>query len=290
MSGQAPDRPKRTPTPRGILAGSDEKVFQALPTSTLENMRRARDESAVLWNVLYPKAQPHLSFRDLLALRPLWGRPAGPDVPDDDLQPFYWGFSIDGERMSDLPAALEAVAGREDLLEVDLLLVGRKNLVVIEAKNLASAGQCGRYLHWRCPEIHRTSEALPLRSPPLESSSGGDKLPGNARGCRYWEEPSEPFARLFDFGSRPSPESDRPPCADHYQLARCLLLARELARRIGRQPHLWLIVPQARWPEISPTWLSFAERVEDDEDWRGLRVLAWEAIQNLGTSPKGARR
>jgi hypothetical protein len=252
-------------------------------------MRRARDESAVLWNVLYPRAQPHLSLRELLALRPLWGTPVEPDVPDDALQPFYWGFSVNGERLSELHAALEAVAGRKDLLEVDLLLVGRSNLVVIEAKNLASAGQCGRYLRGRCPEIHRLSATLPPRPLPAERSAEGVDSSGDSRGCRYWEDPSAPFGRLFDFGPRPSPESERPACADHYQLARCLLLARELGGRIRRKPHLWLVVPQARWPEIYPTWLSFAERVADDADWRGLRVLAWEAIQTLATAPKAER-
>jgi hypothetical protein len=46
-------------------------------------------------------------------------------------------------------------------------------------------------------------------------------------------------------------------------------------------PHLWLIVPRKRWVEVQPTWIDFADRVSHDEDWRGLRVLAWESLRSL---------
>ncbi len=174
--------------------------------------------------------------------------------------PFYWGYSAEGERLPSFSESLAAVAGREDLLEIDLLLVGRQHLVVVEAKHQAMPGLCSRYQSGRCPEVH-----------------GGGRSP-----CRYWEGEPPPFASALNFGARPTMESDRPPCADHYQLARCLLLARELSGRLGLQPHLWLVVPAARWPDVRPDWMDFVERVSDDAEWRRLRVVAWESIQALG--------
>ncbi|HET7009961.1 MAG TPA: hypothetical protein VFI11_04230 [Anaerolineales bacterium] len=255
---RSPHSPRSPVISRGILAGSEERVFRVLPQSVLANMRHARHESALLWNTIYPRAQPRLSLRALLALRPLWG--STPQVqPDESLLPYYWGFAADGQRLGALEESLEAVAGRADLLEIDLLLVGQQTLIVVEAKHLASAGVCGRYSRLRCPEVHG----------PAESE------------CHYWERPGEPFGRLFDFGVRPTAESDPPPCSRHYQLARTLLLARDLGARMGLIPHLWLILPRSRWKEVEPSWLDFAERVREDGDWRRLRVLSWESIARL---------
>ncbi len=248
---------RHRPAPRGILDGADEEVFGSLPASILENMRSPDSEGSLLWNLIYPRARPTISLRRLLAARPLWGIPAEP--LDDELTPFYWGFSVEGQRLPSFSESLAAVAGREDLLEIDLLLVGEKHLVVVEAKHQGSPGLCSRYQAGRCPEIHGR-----LRGP-----------------CRYWEGTPVPFASDLNFGPRPTYESDRPPCADHYQLARCLLLAREISKRLELQHHLWLLVPAARWPEVRLGWLDFAERVTDDAEWRRLRVLAWESIQAL---------
>ena len=121
---------------------------------------------------------------------------------------------------------------------------------------------CRRYQAGRCPEMR-------------------EGLPGP---CRYWEGEPPPFASALRFGQRPAPGDERPPCADHYQLARCLLLARELSRRLGLLPHLWLIVPEPRWPDLQKGWLEFAESVAADGDWRHLRVLAWESIERMKPS------
>ena len=257
MTGPSSSGERIRPAPKGILDGSGEPVFRLLPASVLENMRSPASEGSLLWNLVYPRARPTLSLRKLLEARPLWGSPAEP--LDDDLVPFYWGFSVEGQRLPSFAESLAAVAGREDLLEIDLLLAGREHLVIVEAKHQAMPGRCSRFEAGRCPEIH------------------GGRAP-----CRYWEGTPAPFASTLTFGPRPTNESDRPPCADHYQLARCLLLARELSGRLGLQPHLWLLVPAARWSEVRPVWMDFVERVSDDAEWRRLRVLAWESIQALG--------
>lgn len=260
MKPPSPGSAGREFAPAGILDGGGEKVFQVLPQDVLGNMRSAGSEGSLLWNLVYPRAQPRLLLRSLLDLRPLWG--ATPEESDDRLTPYYWGYSVAGERLNALDDSLAAVAGRDDLLEIDLLLVGASNLVVVEAKHQAAPGTCRRYYAGRCPEIHE-----------------------GARGaCRYWEGEPPPFASALHFGPRPTPTDERPPCADHYQLARCLLLARELSRRLGLQPHLWLIVPERRWPDLQRGWLEFAESVAADEDWRRLRVLAWESIEHMKPS------
>jgi hypothetical protein len=251
-------------TPEGILDGSQEGIFRVLPESILGNMRSGESEGSLLWNLIYPRAQPTISLRRLLQTRPLWGSPA--EHVDDDLKPYYWGLSAEGERLPSFKESLTAVAGRGDLLEIDLLLVGRTHVVVVEAKHGAAPGTCSRYQAGRCPEIHGTS----------------------AGPCLYWEGDPAPFASTLSFGPRPIAGGDRPPCADHYQLARCLLLARELAGRLGLIPHLWLVIPSARWREVQPLWLDFAERVTEETDWRRLRVLPWEAIRDLDRSNGGA--
>ncbi len=245
--------------PRRILSGGEERIFRALPARVLENLRKPASENAVLWNLVYPLARPHLALSSLLALRPLWGSAL---TAEDSLTPFFWGFNLDGEPLQGLSEAIEALGGREQTTEVDLFLVGSEHLILVEAKHLSGLGRCGRHGRGRCPEIH--VESVP---------------PGAV--CRYWEIPEARFDRALDFGLRPTPATERPPCSQHYQLGRTLLLAIGLGERLGLVLHLWLITPATRWRRLEGTWLDFAERVHDPDLWRRLRVLAWESIRDL---------
>jgi hypothetical protein len=157
-----------------------------------------------------------------------------------------------------LAEAAEAIAGREDRLEVDLILRGEKVLVAIEAKTDADLGRCGRYQAGRCPEIH------------------GGEVP-----CRYWEG-GVTFTESLDFGALPERGAEEtPPCAWHYQLARTLLMAQRLSQTSGLIPHICLLVPRRRWPALRGSWEDFAERVRDEDQWRRLRVVAWEDLRLL---------
>jgi hypothetical protein len=244
--------------PRRILAGADEKIFDALPPRVLENLRKPASENALLWNLIYPLARPNLRLADLLALRPLWGSAL---IADDSLRPFFWGHALDGEPLPGLAESIVALGG-EQKTEVDLFLVGSGHVILVEAKHLSGLGRCGRYARERCPEIH------------VENVPQGET-------CRYWEVPEASFDRALTFGPRPTPHTERPPCSIHYQLGRTLLLARLLAERLGLLPHMWLITPASRWRRLETAWLDFAERVRDPEMWRRLRVLSWESVRAL---------
>lgn len=250
---------RRAPPTRlaGVLAGSDEPVFRVLPQRILEDLRRTNSESTLLWNLIYPIAQPSISLRALLSLRPLWGSRL--ELADDSLVPFYWGFDVLGQRLTCLNEVLALVDGEGPQTAVDLFLVGTHQLILVEAKRAGSMGRCHRYLAGRCPEIH----------------GNGDQ------GCRYWEIEAARFSVSLDFGHKPIPAALSPICNRHYQLARTLIVGEKLAERLRRQLHLWLFVPRSRWPELERNWVSFSDRVKDDGMWGRLRVLAWEEIRDL---------
>jgi hypothetical protein len=214
-----------------------------------------------VWQSFYPFAHVGLSYRSWSSILPLWGSPLPPEQ-DDQLVPYFWGLRVDGQPLAGLSDAARAIAGRDDRLEVDLLLAGERTLIAVEAKTDAEPGRCVRYEASRCPEVH-----------------------GGLEPCRYWESGAS-FSELMDFGPRPaSNDAARPPCARHYQLARTLLMVQRLGRTSGLQPQLCLILPRRRWPALRPLWLDFAERVRDEELWRCLRVVAWEDLSRL--SPTG---
>jgi hypothetical protein len=258
MGGASPRRRSGTaPPPKGVLSGEREPLFSFLPEEVLRGMQRRGSEAALLWESFYPFAHGGLPLSAWSRLRPLWGSMTSP-ATDDSLVPYFWGRRVDGAPLSGAAEAAEAVAGREDRLEVDLFLVGERTLIAVEAKVAAEPGRCGRYEAGRCPEVH-----------------GGDAP------CRYWQG-GVLFSEALDFGLRPAPETEvRPPCAEHYQLARTLLMACELGRRLGLEPYVCLIVPRRGWPAQQRVWLDFAERVRDEEQWRRLRVLAWEDLEGL---------
>jgi hypothetical protein len=243
--------------------GLEERIFDVLPQSVLANLYHAASENALLWNLIYPLAQPTLSLEALMSLRPLWGT-AALQAGDDDLRPYYWGYSVDGERLPGLDEALDSVDGPGPRTEVDLFLVGASNLVLVETKHMSGPGRCSRYGSGRCPEAH------------VEES-------GAQESCRYWELPSSRFDRLLELGERPQPDGTAPACYRHYQLARTLRLGATLAAEHALDLHLWMITPRSRWGSLQKSWLDFVERVRDDSSWRRMRVLSWEAIAGLPT-------
>jgi hypothetical protein len=107
----------------------------------LDNLRRPASENALVWNLLYPLAKPDISFASLLALRPLWGTPTL-ESEDDRLEPYFWGYGISGRVLQDLERAVQRVNGPGPRTEVDVLLVGKSNLVLVEAKNRSGLGRC----------------------------------------------------------------------------------------------------------------------------------------------------
>jgi hypothetical protein len=134
-------------------------------------------------------------------------------------------------------------------------------LIAVEAKRGSGFGRCSRYGSGSCPEIH------------ARASDG--------EACRYWDAPAARFAGFLEIGERPQPGAERPACDRHYQLARSLLVGRALAQRRGLQFHLWLFVPRAAWPRLQRNWQDFADRLRDSDQWRRLRVLAWEDLVEL---------
>jgi hypothetical protein len=244
-----------------LHVGAEELIFRVLPADVLGNLRHATSENALLWNLVYPRARPSLSLAQIVALRPLWGTVAGSES-DDALLPYFWGYSADGNRLPGLDEALLAVDGPVGQTEVDLILLGQSSLVVAEVKNQAGLGRCARFFAGRCPEVS---------APPGTGEEG----------CRYWQVGEAEFQSLLDFGPRPTADTESPPCAGHYQLARTLLVGAALARVLQRELHLWLILPRARWREHELVWLDFVGHIRSAELWRRMRVLAWEDLAKL---------
>ena len=255
-------RKRRRPVSKRILFGSGEPIFSVLPANIQVNFGNASSENALLWNLIYPLAQPEIAMDTLFKLRPLWGTRTRNSGETDELKPYFWGYAIDGERLAELDPVLLALDGSGPRTEVDLFLVGRKNLILVEAKNQSGLGRCSRYAQGRCPEIHAHQDA-------------------EERSCQYWEGSNARFDSELHFGPRPEEGQGPPACYRHYQLARTLLVGKTLAARMGLLFHLWLILPQEKWPAIEPTWLDFVDRVRCDDLWRRMRVLRWEDIQRM---------
>ncbi len=254
-------RSDSAPPPTGILAGEREPIFQYLSEEVRTNMLRRGSECAALWNAFYPFAHSGLPLRAWLSLPRLWG--SGGEVGEGDLLiPCFWGMFADGRPLPGLAEVTSAIAGREDRLEVDLFLVGRRHLIAVEAKVDGAPGRCRRYDSGRCPEVH-----------------------GADAGCRYWENGPSSFDQALDFGDRPiRDQEEQPRCAIHYQLARTLLAVERLAMLKNLVPHLALLIPRRRWPALRAGWQDFAERVREEEQWKRLRVVAWEDLEGLKRS------
>lgn len=248
--------------PRRILDGVGEPIFSVLPERVLANLRANVSENALVWNFFYPISRSPMSLDRLLDLPVLWGTSSLPEVQSDYLEPYFWGYGIDGSRLQGLGETLDLIDGGGQQTEIDLVLVGSHNLIAIEAKRGARPGRCQRYQASRCPEIH-----------PLQAAESQ---------CRYWHEGPALFSAEMQFGQPPKEgQVEAPACHQHYQLARTLLVGRTLASRLGLQFHLWMIIPARRWRSIRPEWIDFTERVRDSQLWRRLRVVAWEQVRKL---------
>jgi len=250
--------PNRT-LPR-IMHGEDEPIFQLLPETVLANLRQPASENALLWNILYPLARPTLSLGMLLDCAFLWGTA---QTREDELTPYFWGFDIEGSRLEELDEVLALAEGPGPKTEVDLFLRGKKNLILVEAKNRSGLGQCARYRSKRCPEV--------------DPSYGT---------CIYWTE-SPGLQDVLRF-EKPLPADEGvPACSRHYQLARTLLLGERLARRWGLDLHVWLFLPAARWRTLLPAWHDLTDHVRESGLWRNMRVIAWEELQALSARRSG---
>ncbi len=260
MDGSIDDRRRRLP--ERVFAGQGEAIFGVLPETVVENFLRSSSENALLWNLFYPRLHPSLNFADLIGLPPIWGTALRPD--EDEMRGYFWGFGVSGERLEGLDDVLTEVDGPGSQTEVDLILLGSKNLVLIEAKNNSDFGRCSRYGRSRCPEIH----------------PGGRRADGP---CRYWGSSLSRFDRWLEFGARPQRGDPSPPCNRHYQLARTLLVGQALAAKKGLALHLWLVIPQYQWRRHKGAWLDFTDRLQDEGLWRRCRVLGWEELRRLPT-------
>jgi hypothetical protein len=244
-----------------ILYGENEGIFAKVPNNVLANLRHPGSENALLWNLIYPLAQPTISMKSLLEVSPQWGT-FHLELGDDSLKPYFWGYSISGERLPGLDEVLERIDGAGPKTEVDLFLLGGAHLVVVEAKHLSGLGRCSRFSNLRCPEIH--PEGVEAMEP-----------------CRYWEEGLPEFQRLLNLGDRPSQGDPSPPCNRHYQLARTVMVGDTLAEERQLEFSLWMFVSRKKWRSIEKTWLDFAGRIRSDKLWRRMRVIAWEEIHEL---------
>lgn len=254
---------KSRPTPR-ILVGSEEPIFSVLPDRVLSNLRSEGSENALVWNLIYPLAQPSASMAALMGLPPLWGTPfLNPE--DEALEPYFWGYNVSGQRLSGLDDTLASIDGPGNRTEVDLFLLGSSTLILIEAKHRSGLGRCSRFMKQRCPEVHDGHES-------------------SQEFCRYWEHGDQQFLRILEFGLRPFPLDPPPKCSYHYQLARTMMVGNLLSRELGLSFHLWMIIPRRRWSSFELVWLDFADSVRDDDQWRRLRVISWEDIRKLSRS------
>ncbi len=253
---------KRRWLPKQVISGENENIFSVLPESVLTNFLNPTSENALLWNVIYPLAQPTISQIDFLNIRPLWGAPNKEKKADDALIPYYWGYDVDGKRLSRLDDVLLMIDGSGPKTEVDLYFLGERNLILVESKRKSGFGRCSRFTKRRCPEMHL--------------AVGDDWSP-----CRYWEVEKSRFTNHLAMGPRPKSDSEPPTCNRHYQLARTLTIGRELADLLEREFHLWVFAPRSYWSKLEKDWLDFAECVQDDSLWRRLRVIAWEDIQKI---------
>jgi hypothetical protein len=244
-----------------ILYGENEPIFSNVPNNVLANLRHPGSENALLWNLIYPLAQPTISMKSLLEISPQWGT-VNLELGDDSLSPYFWGYGISGEMLPGLDGILEKIDGTGPKTEVDLFLLGEAHLVLVEAKHLSGLGRCSRFSNHRCPEIH--CEGVDAMEP-----------------CRYWEAGVQEFQRLLHFGDRPSQGDPSPPCNQHYQLARTLMVGDTLAKEYQLEFSLWMFVSQKRWRSIEKTWLDFAGRIRSEGLWRRMRVIAWEEIHQL---------
>lgn len=248
--------------PRQVISGEDERIFSVLPESVLTNFLNPTSENALLWNVIYLLAQPTISLKGLLSIKPLWGNPKEEDKTDDALTPYFWGYGVDGARLSGLDDVLLTIEGSGPKTEVDLFVLGERNLILVESKRKSGFGRCSRFTRRRCPEMHLSLE--------------DDRSP-----CRYWEVEESCFTNHLTMDLHSNPDSESPACNRHYQLARTLIIGHELAGRLGREFHLWVFTPRLHWSRLEKDWLDFAERIQDDSLWRRLRVIAWEDIQDM---------
>ena len=226
-------------------------------------MQLPDSESALLWNLIYQRAQPTLAAEELLSLPPLWGSRVDPIF--DDLLPYYWGFSQMGARMPRLDHVLDMVDGPGPKTEVDLFLLGESGACAYRGK------AHGRMWGGAVGTAQENVPRFTMNPRRLVADIGHRR--------------NRCFPTCSISGSSPS-EMIRHRCANrHYQLGRTALVGSELAKELNRRLHLWLILPRSRWRYLRRDWIDFSDRIGNDSLWRRLRVLAWEDVISLAKPP-----
>lgn len=255
------------PVSEHIYDGIQEPIFSVLPQRVVENFGKRASENALLWNTFYPRRN-QLDLAGLFELRPNWGTMKM--VEPEPLEPYFWGYGVDGSRLRNLDLILNAVDGAGQKTEIDLFLLGKRSLVVVEAKNTAHLGRCQRFQQGRCPEVQKMC--------PVQNAAQ------QYENCRYWHVPEARFDELLHI-SHPLARGDgsRPACDRHYQLARTLLIGSRLAASLELQLCIWLLMPHRRWSAFEKTWLDFSRFIRKEEVWRNARVISWETVGEIAS-------
>lgn len=279
------NRPQVPPRPKAEVSGAPDFTLHLevgrdlpiwrepfFPKRTKKKLQSAHGEDVRTWNTIYGRWALRSRLADLGLVQSLDGAP--PATISGAIAPYFWGFHPGGGRLGGLDETLAAMENYRDgrgegqKTEFDVLLVGREDLVCIEAKNEAEFGRCSRYDGKECPELHLTGRKRDY--------------------CQYWhaDRPAS-IPDLLTFGDRPTaaPDAAEPLCARHYQLMRNLVVGQALADRLCLRLHAWAVIQAGSWNHCGGRWSEFKASVRNLELHARLRIVTWEALEARNPRP-----